>query len=335
MARNYLQFSVDAWRDRDWTSLTAQAQWLYVLILSQPKLSLVGGLDVNLNKWATMCADAESDDVAAALDELEQERFVIVDPVTQELIVRSFTKNDLKPSRLSPQIVKGFWGAWKGLHSPILRMAVVDNCPDAVWDRIAAHAPLDAQNRRSRPIDWEGHSPIDWVPPSPIDSPATCYLLPEASSQQPVAPETAAAAQSDERPAALSDRERTDRFHEAIEVLVQRTVRRKPAESNPTGYERALRLGKRTDHAARAMALIDAHPDIDPADLADQLEPTPSATTRPGDDSVQRRRAFELLSNPPCDRCHGTTWLDAPLLDDDTWGPPEPCPDCNPEARSA
>lgn len=335
MARNYLQFSVDAWRDRDWTNLTAQAQWLYVLILSQPKLTLVGGLDINVNKWATMCADAEADDVSAALDELELERFVIVDRVTQELIIRSFTKNDLKSSRLSPQIVKGFWGAWKGLHSPELRMAVVDNCPDAVWERIEGHAPPDARNRRSRPIDWVGHSPIDWVPHSPIDSPATCYLLPGTSSQQPVASETAAAADVAPPPPPLTDRERTRLFHEAIEVLVRRTVDRKPAESNPTGYERALRLGKRTDHAERAMALLDSHPEMDADELADELEPGALPSARPGDESVQRRRAFELLSNPRCERCHGTTWLDAPLLDDDTWGPPEPCPDCNDEARSA
>lgn len=309
MARNHLRFSVDAWRDPDWLALSIDAQWLFVAILSQPKMTLVGSIDINPLRWAGLSPQASVDSVNAALDELEAGRFVVTDLTTGELLVRSFTKNDLAPSRLSPQIAKGFWSAWKGLSSPVLRQAVLENCPVDIWEKLERHAPDDAlHNRRSAPIDSE----VDSQSIAPIDNPTTGSLLPEASSQQP----------SDDAAAAL--KRRTDLFHAAIDVLVERSIARHPATTNPHGYEHALRKGKRSDHYDRAMEFIDAWgDDDDPEFVAQFLEPHLFPT---------------MPASPPlrlaCGTCSSSGWVDGEPDASGRLSAARPCPECN-EVASA
>lgn len=313
MARNHLRFSVDAWRDPDWLALSRDAQWLFVTILSQPRMTLVGSLDVNVMRWASLAADGTPADIEAALDELERQRFVILDRHTGELLVRSFTKNDLAPGRISQQIAKGFWSAWKGIASPELRRLVVDNCPPEVWEKVERHAPDDVvQNRRSSPIDWEPPPPSEREVESPIDNPPTRSLPPDACFQQPAAD------------AAAADLTPEDLCQAAIDVLVDRTMEVRRPTTNPDGYRHALLKGKRADHEAKALELIDAWGvDIGPVTLAEWLEPHLFPKAAPA-------KPLRLA----CGTCNDTTWLDAPVNDDGTWGPPRPCPDCNQAATA-
>ena len=77
MARKYARLKVLDHTD-DWSDLTMPAQWLYLVLLRQPKLSVVGTLDVLPRRWVT-AAGVTDDDVTDALAELEVCRYVVVD----------------------------------------------------------------------------------------------------------------------------------------------------------------------------------------------------------------------------------------------------------------
>lgn len=153
MARSHAKIQVRVWRDPEWVNLSPPAKLLYVLLLTQPKLTLVGSLDVSESRWSSL-SGLSRDDVTLALMELEHERYVLVDRATDELLIRSFTKNDLDPNRCNMNLAKGLWGQWAAIESADLRAAALRYMPDAIWDRIVEYAPVDAEQiRRSAQLE--------------------------------------------------------------------------------------------------------------------------------------------------------------------------------------
>lgn len=59
--------------------------------------------------------------------------------------------------------------------------------------------------------------------------------------------------------------------------------------------------------------------------------------TKPTDPAELQHQAADRIvkrhSDPDCDRCHDTRFLDAELQPDGTWGPAPPCPDCTQTAE--
>lgn len=157
MARSHAKFHVRAWRDDDWRSLGRDAQWLYWALLTQPKLTLVGSLEVTPAKWSNLAARTTKADIQTALDELIIAGKVLTDDTTDELLIRSFTKNDMDPNRVNVNLAKGLWGQWACIESLRLRIAAVDGMPDELWDKLAELAPPDATHiRRSARLEPVG-----------------------------------------------------------------------------------------------------------------------------------------------------------------------------------
>lgn len=94
MPRHYAQLEVSIWRDPDFKARSSAAQRVFMMLFSQAPLSPAGVLTLAIKKWAGLAADTTQGDVLAALDELEQHRFVVVDEDTEELLVRSFIRRD-------------------------------------------------------------------------------------------------------------------------------------------------------------------------------------------------------------------------------------------------
>lgn len=144
MARSHGKIHADIWRDPDFRSLTAAAQRLFFVLLSQPKLTLVGSLDLTVSKWAKLAADTSTGAVEDAMDELGRHGYVVVDKDVDELVIRSFTKHDIDPARFNSNLAKGLWGAWRGLVSDDLRRSVVMEIPADLWEKVVKYAPEDA-----------------------------------------------------------------------------------------------------------------------------------------------------------------------------------------------
>lgn len=94
MARNYGTTATGIWRDGDFRARSAAAQRVYWLLFTQPDITAAGTLALTLRRWASLAPDTTEADVKAALLELSEHRFIVVDGDTEELLVRSFVKWD-------------------------------------------------------------------------------------------------------------------------------------------------------------------------------------------------------------------------------------------------
>ena len=92
--RKFAQIIKDIWRDTDWKSLTMPAQWLYKALLSQDSINYAGIIPLTVRRWSKLARDLTVEVVEKAIEELSQARFVVVDWDTEEVLIRSFIRND-------------------------------------------------------------------------------------------------------------------------------------------------------------------------------------------------------------------------------------------------
>jgi hypothetical protein len=159
MARTRAVIACTLWTDPGWRKLTVGAQWLYMALLGQPKLSLCGLLVMQPKRWVQF---AEGADVGPWLDELQEADWVLVDDDTDEVLIRSFVMTDVAKTSMPVNMLKGLWSSWQAIESPELRQAVVDNVPAEVWERSAAYVPATAvEMRRSDPPERTSERPSE------------------------------------------------------------------------------------------------------------------------------------------------------------------------------
>ena len=95
MARSHARVQGSIWNDAEWRRLNTNAQWSYLMLLSQPEINNCGVLALVPRRWSGYAADMTPDDLEAALLELENAGFVLCDDETQELVIRTFIKHDM------------------------------------------------------------------------------------------------------------------------------------------------------------------------------------------------------------------------------------------------
>ena len=107
------------WGDADFKALTCQQQLLYLKLVSQTDISLAGVLTLATIRWAGQTAGVTDKDIARTLAELEAARFIVCDRETQEVLVRSYVRNDL--GWRSSKTMKAVKAAVGRILSPRLR----------------------------------------------------------------------------------------------------------------------------------------------------------------------------------------------------------------------
>lgn len=94
MARTHGRIMTQIWSDPDFLALPPEPQRLYLFLLSQPDLNQAGLLPLRARRWAQKYAGGSAASVRDALEALETARFVVVDEDTEEVLVRTFVRND-------------------------------------------------------------------------------------------------------------------------------------------------------------------------------------------------------------------------------------------------
>lgn len=131
MARSFARIAVTRYSDPDWRCLSFAEQGVYDLLLTHPKMSLCGVLDVKLNVLAAT-ARGGADELTGLLEALEAGRWVKWDRETHELAVRTFVRHD--GSLKNGNLVKGMWSSWAAVESVELRQFVVENLPAKAFE---------------------------------------------------------------------------------------------------------------------------------------------------------------------------------------------------------
>lgn len=302
MARTQATIYTSIWSDPEFTALTADAQRAYLLLLSQPKLTLCGSLDWHPRRWAKLAADTHQDDLEAAIAELVRARFVVVHD--DELIVRSFVRNDLGRGTVNGNLVKGMWSAWRALVSPLLRKVIVDEMPDVVWNRPKIDRPREAEELRSEPrlelpLDPQSEPSVDC---SLLSAPCSPFSAPVASPQT-----TSKGTEPGDPDAAAEDREQAVR---AAAVAVGRSEAARNHQG--PGYaaavtKRILTDADRTDRD-RIRSMVDEGQTADAiAEAWATLDPYPAIDAPAGPPKLRA-----IADAPSCDDCLGSGWISAP-----------------------
>lgn len=205
----YAKLFFSIWRDRDFRSLSPDAQYMYLMVLSSPHRSHIGRVP-----WAPGQLAANSNDesltperVTRALNELHARRYVLIDESTQEMLIRALVRrddfvripnfgatiarnvNDLVSHVLYREMVEELARIYADLPPDVLRAekqpkkvkpgpkpAALQKLSVTFWEKLEkADADLyqrvvyQAQKDAGRLSDDESAPPSDHQPVSPLD----------------------------------------------------------------------------------------------------------------------------------------------------------------------
>ena len=122
MARDHGRIRCSIWDDKEFLKLDAAVQRTYFLLISEPSISNAGVVMLTLRRWASLAADTPIETLEAHLRVLSDCRFVVIDWDTEELLVRSFIRNDGVAKQ--PHILLNAVRSVRHLRSQVLRIAV-------------------------------------------------------------------------------------------------------------------------------------------------------------------------------------------------------------------
>ncbi|RRQ81518.1 hypothetical protein [Streptomyces griseofuscus] len=94
MARGHGRILTSIWEDTDFLKLDEKEQRFYLFLISQPNLNHAGLLPLTLRRWSRKAKDLTSAEVEKRLQSLDDAEFIVVDDDTEELLIRSFVRND-------------------------------------------------------------------------------------------------------------------------------------------------------------------------------------------------------------------------------------------------
>lgn len=94
MARGHGRILASIWEDDDFRDLDESEQRLYLFLISQPNLNHAGLLDLTLRRWSRKARGLTVGELEKRIGALENARFIVVDDDTEELLIRSFIRND-------------------------------------------------------------------------------------------------------------------------------------------------------------------------------------------------------------------------------------------------
>lgn len=282
MGRTHARLLTAIWTDDDFRQLDAGTQRAYLLLMSQPELSICGVLDYNPKRLARLATDTTPAKIIRAVGTLEQRRYIVVDPDTDELVLRTFLRHDGVLDM--PNSLKAAARAWAAIHSPIIRRVIADALPAgvaAVWPEPLSKMPAD----RIKELLAEPHTkPLPEPIPNGIPEPMpegmaeppgsnSLTLTLSRSSSRTLPPEHADTNSSPDQPPSIEEDLR------ATTALIARRkldARRDRGEEDPNDVDAWLATVERNDTdrlRSRHRLLVGQHPHWTIEQLADELDP--------------------------------------------------------------
>jgi hypothetical protein len=123
MAREHARVKLSIWEDDDFRALPSDAQHLYFVLMTSPKLDYAGVTDWRPSRIAPLVADWTVDRVEQAAQILAENLYIIIDDESEEVLLRSFVRNDELLE--SPNMAVAMRKAHAGIASGALRSIIV------------------------------------------------------------------------------------------------------------------------------------------------------------------------------------------------------------------
>lgn len=92
--RRFAKLFLDIWEDPDFQALNVDAQHLFFMFLSSKQRTNAGVLPYTPGRFTRNAADLDRAVFDDAVTALEEARFIVVDRESQEILIRSFVRND-------------------------------------------------------------------------------------------------------------------------------------------------------------------------------------------------------------------------------------------------
>ena len=123
MARDRANINTGIWTDDEFIDITRDEQWLYFLLMTDPKLSYAGVTDWRPGRIAQRSSNTTKEDIEQAGAMLQAGRYIFIDEDTEEVLVRSFLRHDglLKQPRLGVSM----FNAYGSIASKDIRKVVI------------------------------------------------------------------------------------------------------------------------------------------------------------------------------------------------------------------
>lgn len=135
MARGHGRILTPIWEDADFLALTQSQQRLYLFLISQPNLNHAGLLPMTLRRWARKSSDLTAAELEKHLLALSAARFIVMDDDTEELLIRSFVRNDGVWKQ--PKVMGAMVSGAMEISSPLLRRALLDEMDRVPLDELS------------------------------------------------------------------------------------------------------------------------------------------------------------------------------------------------------
>ena len=123
MARDHARFYVRMWGETDWRSLHPLSQWLFMHLISAPTMTQAGIAEWRPSRIAALAETLTPETVETIAYDLERRAYLLVDRVTEEVLVRSFIRNDKVLEQ--PNVTIAACRAWTAASSAPIRALVV------------------------------------------------------------------------------------------------------------------------------------------------------------------------------------------------------------------
>jgi hypothetical protein len=146
MARDHARLFIRIWSDDEFTAMTESAQRAYMMLVSQAGVNWAGVLDFRPRRWTQLAADTTTESLDKALRELAAARFIAIDEDHEEVLVRSYMRNDEVYKQ--PNLLKNALAAVRHVQSRTLR----DMLAEELWKLV----PLIPAARRDSTTNQEG-----------------------------------------------------------------------------------------------------------------------------------------------------------------------------------
>lgn len=124
MARDHARIKVKIWDDPDFLALRITEQHVYLALISNKGLSRCGVLDYVPSRYEHLAADMTAAKFRRSVEALRASRFLVVDERTQELLARSYVRQDGVLDRVN--MGKATGTAFEAIVSDVIRNAVAD-----------------------------------------------------------------------------------------------------------------------------------------------------------------------------------------------------------------